>query len=188
VVFATAGRTLDWLPAARYDLIRNYHGRIRVKPKVYIETTFVSYLQARPSRDVVIAGHQQTTHEWWKVHRASYELCVSHLVIQEAGSGDPQAANERLEILKPMTFVETTADALALAKELIHAGALPPKAANDALHIAIAAAQGMPYLLTWNCRHMANATMRPMIESVCLTLGLKAPIICTPEELMEAKS
>lgn len=154
--------------------------------RVYIETTFVSYLTARPSRDVVIAGHQQVTHEWWDTRRAHYELCASQLVLQEAAAGDPQAAQERLEVLQAMTFLETTTAALALAKELVRAGALPAKAADDALHIAIAATQGVPYLLTWNCRHMANAAMRPLIESVCTRNGLKAPIICTPEELLEA--
>jgi hypothetical protein len=124
--------------------------------RVYIETTFVSYLTARPSRDVVAAG-------------------------------DPQAAQERLDVLQAMVFLETTTAALALAIELIQGGALPAKAADDALHIAVAAAQGIPYLLTWNCRHLANATMRPLIESICARNGLKAPIICTPEELSETK-
>ena len=107
--------------------------------RVYIETTFVSYLTARPSRDVVIAGHQQITHEWWDTRRERYELCVSQLVLGEAGAGDPKAAQERLEVLKHMTLLETTVDALALAKELIQAGAVPAKAAGDALHIAVAA-------------------------------------------------
>ncbi|MEX0641463.1 MAG: type II toxin-antitoxin system VapC family toxin [Pirellulales bacterium] len=155
--------------------------------RVYIETTVISYLTARPSRDVVIAGHQQITHEWWDTRRSGYELCASQLVLDEASAGNAEAAQERLEVLKPMTFLETTAAALALAKELVQAEALPAKAGNDALHIAIAAAQGLPYLLTWNCRHLANATMRPLIESVCARNGLKAPIICTPEELLEAK-
>jgi hypothetical protein len=156
--------------------------------RVYIETTFVSYLTARPSRDVVMAGHQQITHEWWDTRRGSYELCASQLVLQEAAAGDPQAAQGRLEILQAMTLLETTAAALDLAKALLQAGALPAKAAGDALHIAIAATQGVPYLLTWNCRHMANAAMRPLIEAVCARSGLKAPIICTPEELLEGNS
>ena len=155
--------------------------------RVYIETTFVSYLTARASRDVVIAGHQQSTHEWWDTRRTSYELCVSQLVLDEAGAGDAQAAQERLLILRPMLVLETTADALELAKELLQAGALPAKAADDALHIAVAATKAVPYLLTWNCRHLANATMRPVIETVCKAKGFKAPIICTPEELLEAK-
>src|SRR5205085_197069 len=141
--------------------------------RVYIETTFVSYLTARPNRDVVIAGHQQVTHEWWDIRRASYELCVSQLVLDEAGAGDAQAAQERLLVLRPMLVLETSADALALAKDLLQAGALPAKAADDALHIAIAATKSVPYLLTWNCRHLANAVMRPVIETICRARGFK---------------
>lgn len=155
--------------------------------RVYIETTVVSYLTARPSRDLIIAAHQQITHDWWDTRRSNYELCVSELVLDEAGAGDAQAAQERLLPLQPMLVIETTTEAFELAEELLRAGALPRKAADDALHIAIAAAKAVPYLLTWNCRHLANATMRPVIEAVCLAKGLKAPIICTPEELMEAK-
>src|SRR5262249_54346592 len=107
--------------------------------RVYIETTVVSYLTARPNRDVVIAGHQQITQEWWDTRSASYELCVSQLVRKEAGTGDAQAALERLDVLKTMTLLETRDEALELAKELIQAGALPVKAADDALHIAVAA-------------------------------------------------
>jgi len=155
--------------------------------RVYIETTVVSYLTARPSRDVVIAGHQQVTHEWWDTRRVNYELCVSQLVLDEAGAGDAQAAQERLLVLRPMLVLETTAEALDLAKELLQAGALPVKAADDALHIAVAATKAVPFLLTWNCRHLANAVMRPVIEAACKAKGFKAPIICTPEELLEAK-
>jgi len=155
--------------------------------RIYIETTVVSYLTARPNRDVVIAGHQQTTHEWWDTRRAAYELCVSQLVLDEAGAGDGVAAQERLSVLLPMLVLETTSEAVELAKELLLAGALPAKAANDALHIAVAATKAVPYLLTWNCRHLANAAMRPVIEQVCRVRGYIAPIICTPEELLEAK-
>ena len=155
--------------------------------RVYIETTVVSYLTARPSRDLIIAAHQQITHDWWDTRRANYELCVSELVLDEAGAGDAQAAQERLLVLQPMLVIETTKEAFELAEELLRAGALPPNAADDALHVAIAATKALPYLMTWNCRHLANATMRPVIEAVCIAKGLKAPIICTPEELMEAK-
>ena len=151
--------------------------------RVYVETTFVSYLTARLSRDLIIAGHQQITHDWWDFRRGDFELCASQLVLDEASEGDPQAAQERLDILNPIMSLDTTDEALGLAQELVQAGALPPKAQNDALHIAIAATQGVPYLLTWNLRHMANATMRPLIEAVCAKKGYKAPVICTPEEL-----
>ena len=155
--------------------------------RVYIETTFVSYLTARPSRDLIVAGHQQITHDWWDTRRGDYELCVSQLVLQEAGDGDPQAAQERLDVLATMTMLEIKEEAVELAEELVQTGALPAKAGNDALHIAVAAIHRVPYLLTWNCRHLANATMRAQIESVCASKGFKAPIICTPEEMMEGK-
>lgn len=155
--------------------------------RVYIETTVVSYLTAWPNRDVVIAGHQQITREWWGTRREGYELCISQLVLGEAAGGDAQAAQERLAVLKSMTILETTTAALEVAKELIRAGALPAKAADDALHIAVAATHGIPFLLTWNCRHLANAAMRPLIEAVCFAKSLKAPIICTPEELLESR-
>ena len=155
--------------------------------RVYLETTIVSYLTAWPSRDVIIAGHQQVTHDWWNTRRTSYELCVSQLVLDEAAAGDAQAAQERLWALQSVLVLETTTPALELAKELLHAGALPEKAADDALHIAVAATQAVPFLLTWNCRHLANAAMRPIIEAVCAAKGFKAPIICTPEELLESK-
>lgn len=155
--------------------------------RVYIETTVVSYLTARPSRDLIIAAHQQITHDWWDTYRTNYELCVSELVLDEAGAGDAEAAQQRLLFLTPMLVIETTTEALELAEELLRAGALPRKAADDALHIAVAATKAIPYLLTWNCRHLANAAMRPVIEAVCVAKGLKAPIICTPEELREAK-
>jgi hypothetical protein len=156
--------------------------------RVYIETTVVSYLTARPSRDVVVAGHQQVTHEWWGTRAASYELCISQLVLDEAGAGDTLAAQERLQVLQSLSLLGTSANAVELAKELLRAGALPVKAASDALHVAIAAIANVPYLLTWNCRHLANAVMRPQIEATCESRGFKAPIICTPEELMETKS
>lgn len=155
--------------------------------RVYIETTFVSYLTAWPSRDVVIAAHQQITHQWWNTQRANYETCVAEPVLEEAALGDPQAAQERLDVLIAMALLQTTPEALALAQSLLEAGALPENAADDALHVAIASVNRIPYLLTWNCRHLANATMRPIIEAVCAANGFKAPIICTPEELMEPK-
>ena len=128
--------------------------------RVYIETTVISYLTARPNRDVVIAGHQQVTHDWWEARRNSYELCISQLVRKEAGAGDTQAAQERLEALKSRTLLATSDEALDLAKELIQAGALPAKAADDALHIAVAAMNGIPYLLTCECHNAARNRKR----------------------------
>jgi len=156
-----------------------------VKAKVYIETTVVSYLTARSSRDVVIAGHQKITRDWWQTCRERFDLVASQLVVREASAGDPKAAKERLDILTTLTLLEVTEEAVTLAHELIATGVVPEKAAEDALHLAIAVTNGVEYLLTWNCKHLANATMRTKIEDVCRAAGYEPVIICTPEELLE---
>jgi hypothetical protein len=156
--------------------------------RVYIETTVISYLTARPSRDVVIAGHQQTTHEWWDNERQKYDLCVSQLVIKESSAGDPAYAEQRLAKLQGMTVLETPLEALDLAKDFVSAGALPAKASDDAVHVAIAAVNRVKYLITWNCRHMANATIRTKINELCKAKDFEPPIICTPEEILGTTS
>jgi len=156
-----------------------------MKQKAYIETTIVSYLTAWPSRDVVIAGYQQTTREWWQGAAERFELVASELVISEASAGDADAARDRLTVLESVTLLEVTEEAGELAQQLIDFGAIPAKAAEDAGHIAIAVTNGVEYLVTWNCRHIANATTRSQIERVCRTAGYEPTVICTPAELME---
>lgn len=156
-----------------------------MKPKAYIETTIVSYLTAWPSRDVVIAGHQQITHQWWNSAADHFELVVSQLVIDEASAGDVDAAKARLTALAPVTLLDAGNEALELAQLLVSADAIPEKAAEDAAHIAIAVTNGVDFLVTWNCRHIANATRRSQIETVCRRAGYEPTIICTPDELMD---
>ena len=151
--------------------------------KVYIETSIISYLTSRPSRDVVIAGHQQTTLDWWEVQRRQFELVASQLVIREASAGDATFAQQRLEALKGITLLATSEAALTLAQVLVERGPLPQKAAADALHIAIAVTNGIEYLLTWNCKHIANASMRGQVERLCRMQGYEPTIICTPDQL-----
>lgn len=158
-----------------------------MKPKAYIETTVVSYLTAWPSRDVVLAGHQQITREWWRSVADRFELVASELVINEASAGDPDAARDRHVVLESVTLLDVTDDAAELAQQLIESGVIPAKSAEDAVHIAIAVTNGAEYLVTWNCRHIANATMRSQIESVCRNTGYEPAIICTPDELMESE-
>ena len=149
---------------------------------VYVETSVVSYLTARPSRNIVLSAHQAITREWWR-RRASYELRVSQLVLDEASDGDAAMVARRLSALAGIPVLDVTADAASLAAALVQRGALPRKAIVDAFHIGIAAAHAIDYLLTWNCRHLANAAMRGTIEEVCRSAGLVPPVICTPEEL-----
>jgi hypothetical protein len=156
-----------------------------MKPKAYIETTVVSYLTAWPSRDVVIAGHQQVTRQWWATAADRFELVASQLVIDEASAGDAEAARDRLAALASVTLLGATDEARQLAEERVAANAIPERKAEDAAHIAIAVTNGVDFLVTWNCRHIANAAMRSEIERVCRRAGYEPTIICTPDELME---
>lgn len=156
-----------------------------MQPTAYIETSVVSYLTSQPSRDVVIAAYQEITREWWQDAPDRFDLVASALVVSEAGAGDPGAARNRLEALESVTLLDATSDAESLANALIDAGAVPRQAADDAVHIAIAVTNGINFLVTWNFRHIANATMRTRIEQVCRQAGYEPPVICTPNELME---
>ena len=156
-----------------------------MKQKVYVETTIVSYLTARPSRDVVMAGRQQTTRDWWESARKRFDFVASELVIDEAADGDPDAARERLASLSSLSLLEATAEAERFAEFLLRSGVVPKRAATDAAHIAIAVINGVEYLVTWNCRHIANAAIRAQIERSCRDAGYEPTIICTPDELME---
>jgi predicted nucleic acid-binding protein len=156
-----------------------------MKPKVYIETTVISYLTARPSRDLIIAAHQQVTQEWWEEYAPHFDLYISQQVLQEATAGDTQAAEHRLQTLEGLPLLEMQVEVLTLARALITDGVIPSKAAEDALHIAVATVHGMDYLVTWNCKHIANAVTRNAVIEVCRSYGYEPPVICTPEELME---
>ena len=157
------------------------------KSKVYIETTIVSYLVASPSADLIQAAHQQATRNWW-AGRHRFDLFVSRAVVAEAERGAQDAAARRVEALRGIPNLEFGRSVAALARRLMQSGTLPPKARLDAAHVAVAAVNGMDYLLTWNLRHLANATLRGKIEGVCRDAGTVPPIICTPEELMEPRS
>ena len=156
-----------------------------MKSKIYLETTIVSYLTARPSRDLITAAHQQITQQWWHTQRARFDLFVAPPVIQEAQAGDPEAAARRIAALQGIPLLTLSEEAAGLAQALIAPGPLPPNAVIDALHIALASVNGMHYLLTWNCTHIANAAIRSDIEDVCRAQGYEPPVICTPEELLE---
>jgi hypothetical protein len=151
---------------------------------VYLETTFISYLVARPSRDLLVAAHQQITQDWWSNRRSDFACSVSQVVIEEASAGDPDEVQKRLAIIGGLPSLDVTPGAESLTKAIMDAGILPPHAFPDAAHVAVATVHAVDYLLTWNCKHLANAQIARRIAVVCETLGQKMPIICTPEELM----
>ena len=156
-----------------------------MKPKVYIESSMLSYLAARLSNDLRVAANQSTTIEWWETRRPHFDLFVSELVAAEACLGDPEFAQRRLDAIESLPKLAVTEAVRELAKNLVFGGPIPDTAEMDAYHIAVAAVNGMDYLLTWNCTHIANAALRPRIEEICFQQGFEPPIICTPQELME---
>ena len=150
---------------------------------VYIETSIVSYLTARPTRDLIAASRQEIAYTWWQQEREKYQLYTSTVVIQEAAAGDSVASGKRLKVLETIPALELSLAAKTLAGLLLD-GPIPKNAAEDAYHIGIAAANGIDYLLTLNFKHIANATMRYDIVSICAQAGYECPIICTPQAML----
>jgi predicted nucleic acid-binding protein len=154
-----------------------------MKRKVYIETSIISYLTARPSKTIIGAAHQQITQAWWDT-RNDYDLFVSGSVLAECAAGNTDAAEKRLNAVNGVPLLSSTDSAIDLARHLILKSIIPRKAAEDALHIALATIHGMDYLLTWNCRHIANMEIQRNISHHLESIGLLLPIMCTPEELL----
>ena len=150
---------------------------------VYIETTVIGSIAGRIHPNPLIAARQQKSRDWWSTASAEHKLLVSQLVVDECLAGDPDAAQERLDELVGIPRLVITDAAQALADALMDAKAIPKSEPRDALHIAIAAVNGVKYLVTWNFKHIANATLREQINDACRDNGHEPPIICTPEEL-----
>jgi hypothetical protein len=151
---------------------------------VYLETGFISLLVANPSRDLVTAANQQSTRDWWRLRRADFVCVASSEVVREASAGDPQEVRKRLETLRELTLLRLTPEAESITRALLATGALPARAQTDAVHLGIAAAARADYLLTWNCRHLANAQILRRLEAEAKRTGWKLPKVCTPPELM----
>ncbi len=156
-----------------------------MKPSVYIETTIVSYLTAKPGRDLIIAAHQQITNEWWTDTRPQVECYVSPFVIDEASRGDAIYAQKRLDKIVGFAVLEVNEQIEDLAKQYFAALQIPEKAKIDAFHLAIAAWYKMDYVLSWNCKHIASGRVQKTLQETNIRLGVHTPIVCTPEELME---
>lgn len=154
------------------------------KPTVYMETSVVSYLAARPSGDLVIAARQLITHEWWNDHRPDFDVAISAFVVNEASRGDAEAASKRMAYLAGLAIFEPSGASEEIAAALIAKRLIPLKYAEDAAHIAVAAQHGADYLLTWNFRHINNAITRTLIKTEIEGMGFSCPVICSPEELI----
>lgn len=153
------------------------------KPSVYIETTIPSFLTARPSINLIVAGKQEVTRQWWERRREHYHLFLSQYVLDEAAGGDSEAAGKRLEAIDDIELLEVDEEVLRLAGEIMKTGLIPQKAQTDAAHIAVATRHSMDFLLTWNCAHIANAEIFSRIKFAVMNAGHSLPTICTPDEL-----
>ena len=154
---------------------------------VYIETTVLSYLTSKPSRDLLVAAHQQVTVEWWENGLPLFEPFISPLVIEEVSRGDETAARLRLEKIAGFPVLEITEEVRRLADLYFDRIEIPEKARGDAYHLALASFHGMDFLVSWNFGHILNPRVRTIVQTINTVQGISTPIICTPEELMEVK-
>ena len=152
--------------------------------RIYVETTISSYLAARPSRDLLQAERQQLSHDWWNNQRQKYDLWTSQAVLDEATAGDIEAAQRRLSFLSDLPLLDITDAVIGVAKAIMQSGLLPQKATRDSIHIGVASVNSIDILLTWNCRHIANASIMKELGVVVADCGYELPILCTPEELL----
>jgi len=152
---------------------------------VYLESTVVSYYAARPSRDLIIAAHQQITIEWWESVLPSLDPCISQFVIDEISRGDAEAAKKRLRVIEDFNVLRMLPEIAELAMKYNREIGIPQKCLTDAYHMALSVYHGLDYLVTWNCTHIASARVRGIVRNINDSLGLVTPVICTPEELME---
>ena len=155
------------------------------KPKVYVETTVVSYLVARPSYDVTVASRQQATQQLWTEYADNFEFMISDIVLNEVSRGDVMAAQQRLKVLADLPVLDMPLEAVTLVENLIDAGAIPEDSRPDAQHIAIATVNRIEYLISWNYRHIVNEAKRNLINEVCHAAGFQPTTLCTPIELIE---
>ncbi|MDD1428461.1 type II toxin-antitoxin system VapC family toxin [Dolichospermum sp. ST_sed9] len=151
---------------------------------VYIETSILGHLTARPTDNLIVAANVKITQDWWNEHRRSFMLYASEIVEDEAGKGDPEMASQRLNLLQSLMLLELTEETFELSQAFLSQSNLPQKAFNDALHMALATVYNLDYLLTWNCKHMANAQIQRKLARISSDLGYVLPVICTPYELI----
>lgn len=152
---------------------------------VYIETTIVSYLVANPSRDSILAAHQQLTRQWWQNERQRYQCVTSREVLREASLGDAEMSRRRSEALAGLDILAVDDSSRGLARAILAEQLLPPAAMSDAIHAVVASQHRVDILLTWNCRHLANPHLLGRLRTFLAGHALALPEICTPIELVE---
>ena len=155
-----------------------------MKPRVYIETTIISYLAPRSMRDVVQVARQQLTRAWWDQRAELFDLVASQLVLDEAARGEQRYAQRRLQLLDGLPLLTATPESEWWAKRIMESRIFPAQASADVAHLALATSHRVDFLLTWNCKHLANPLMLRQVARIIRSEGLEPPTVCTPEELL----
>lgn len=152
--------------------------------RVYIETSIVSHAVSRPSRSAHLAFLQQQARDWWEKESGKFDLVTSQLVLDEASRGDPEMVARRMSLLESIPLVLVSPAVFELADRIVKDALIPAKAASDAVHVATAACNEVEYLLTLNCRHIANAHILPKVYRIVRERGYGDFLICTPAEFL----
>ncbi len=155
------------------------------KQKIYIETSIISYLTARPSSNLIIAGHQKITYDWWYKAKKHFDCYISVFVVNEIKRGDINASKKRLQVIENIEMLELLPEVELLAEYYFNNLFIPQKAKLDAYHLAVACIHNIDFLLSWNCKHIANSNINRLIQNLNNKIGMKTPFFCTPEQLME---
>ncbi len=156
-----------------------------MKESLYLETSVVSYFTARPSRDIIVLAHQEITRQWWEKAIEQFEIYISEAVMEEISTSDLEAVRRRLEKVDTFKRLELNVSVEKMAQVYVDRLKIPKKSALDAVHLAVASIHNMDYLVTWNCSHIANGIIIKKLLEVNTSYGVKTPVICTPEELLE---
>lgn len=151
---------------------------------LYLDTSIIGYLTIRPSTNLITASNSVITQNWWDTRRENFTLYISEVVLEELARGDQEIAIKRLDLISELPLLALNEAVEELAQQFLTKSNLPPKASDDALHIALATVYKVDYLLTWNCKHIANAQIQKKLSQISIQSGYELPTICTPYELM----
>lgn len=155
-----------------------------MKKRVYVDSSVISYLTARPSKIEEKRERQQITRRWWE-ERHRWDLFLSSAVMDEIEEGDVTAATRRMAIAIHLTQLPEEPQLYEVAEELVSTGAVPIIALADATHLAWAALNKMDYLLTWNQKHLNNDATRKKIKDTLEKKGLRNVEVLSPQALLE---
>jgi predicted nucleic acid-binding protein len=155
-----------------------------MKESLYLDTSIIGYLTIRPNNNLITASNALITQNWWDTRRQNFVLYISEVVLEELARGDQEIAIKRLDLVNDLPLLEINESVEKLAQEFLIKSNLPPRAADDALHIALATFYQVDYLLTWNCKHIANAQIQKKLLQISIQSGYELPTICTPYELI----